>query len=331
MIALEGIRERFGKTAGVAKLSEVFQFQWTSPDSLEDKWLRWQRLMRQVNMTSLGDDARETLTIAGLEEAKERALERQCCVQVWISTCERRWTRAVSQPTPMEIGAVMSTCACCGKAGHEKARCRFRKGKCSNCGKTGHLRAMCRLRERSAGKSSPSSSSGKSSGQGGTSLGNTDKCYCCGHVGHRRPDCPRRNESCNVDIGATCVDLLVGTQVLGLSRWNPLSLRRREIQHVWALSVCDTAGFPLDALSVCDDSDFPSDESCNLLHMIMDSGVEEHVVSLADWKSLGEPVLKPAQVRLRSAIGDDMGVSGSFMLRGWCDNQIVELTVLVAT
>ena len=28
----------------------------------------------------------------------------------------------------------------------------------------------------------------------------------------------------------------------------------------------------------------------------MNSGAEEHVVSLADWKSLGEPMLKPAQV-----------------------------------
>ena len=35
MIAFGRIRERFGKTAGVAKLSDVFQFQWTSPDSLE--------------------------------------------------------------------------------------------------------------------------------------------------------------------------------------------------------------------------------------------------------------------------------------------------------
>ena len=62
--------------------------------------------MRQVNMTSLGDDVCETLTTAGLEKAKERSLEQhlrlrapqhgQCCVQVWISTCERRWTRAVS-------------------------------------------------------------------------------------------------------------------------------------------------------------------------------------------------------------------------------------------
>ena len=74
MIEFGKIRERFGKTAGVAKLSDVFQFQWTSPDSLEDKWLRWQKLKRQVNMTSLGNDARDTLTIAGLETSSGTTL-----------------------------------------------------------------------------------------------------------------------------------------------------------------------------------------------------------------------------------------------------------------
>ena len=44
MIACGRIRERFGKTAGVAKLADVFRFQRTSSDSLEDKWLRWLKL-----------------------------------------------------------------------------------------------------------------------------------------------------------------------------------------------------------------------------------------------------------------------------------------------
>ena len=191
MIAFGRTRERFGKTAGVAKLSHVFQFQWTSSDSLEDKWLRWLKLMRQVNMISLGDDARGTLTIAGLEKANERSLEihlRLRAPETWTVLCAsvdqylRTTVDSNIQPTPVEIGAVMSTSASCGKAGHEKAKCRFRNAKCSNCGKTGHLRAMCRQREKSTGKSRPSSSSGKGSGKGGTSRGNTYKCYCCGQA-----------------------------------------------------------------------------------------------------------------------------------------------------
>ena len=56
----------------------------------------------------------------------------------------------------------------------------------------------------------------------------------------------------------------------------------KEIQHAWALSVCDNSGIPFDALSVCDKFDLPTGESGNLLNMIMDSGAEEHGVSLAD-------------------------------------------------
>ena len=123
-----------------------------------------------------------------------------------------------------------------------------------------------------------------------------------------------------------CVDLLVGTQVLGMLRWNPLTGGRERNSTRVGTASRDISGIPLDVLSVCDNTDLPSDESGNLLNMIMDSGAEEHVVSLADWKSLGGPSLKPAQVRLRSATGDDMGVSGSFVVRGWCDNQMVELT-----
>ena len=84
------------------------------------------------------------------------------------------------------------------------------------------------------------------------------------------------------------------------------------------------------AMSVCNKSDTPSVESGNLLSMMMDSGAEEHVVSLADWRRLGEPLLKPAQVRLRSATGGGMGVSGIFVVHGWCEDKMVELTALVA-
>ena len=68
-------------------------------------------------MTSLGDDARETLTIAGLEKAKERALEQHLRLrapQTWTVLCAsvdqylRTTVDSGSQPTPMEIGAVMS-------------------------------------------------------------------------------------------------------------------------------------------------------------------------------------------------------------------------------
>ena len=207
---------------------------------------------------------------------------------------------------PMETGAVRSTGACCSKAGHEKARCRFHNVKRSNCGDTRHPKAMCRQREKSADKSSPSSSSGKSSGKGSASRGSTDKCHCCGQVGHRRP--LRRNERCSL-----CDKRGHLSQVC---RSSGEPEEETEIQHVWALSVCDISGFPLDALSVCGNSDFPSDESGKLLNMIMNFGAEEHVVSLADRKTPGESLMKPAQVRLRSATGEDMGVSGSFVVRG---------------
>ena len=113
------MRERLGKTAGVAKLSDVFQFQWTPSDSLEGKWPRWPKLMRQVNMTSLGDDARETLTIAGLEKAKERSLEQHLrlrAAQTWTALCAgvdqylRTTVDSSSQPTPMEIGRDVNVC-----------------------------------------------------------------------------------------------------------------------------------------------------------------------------------------------------------------------------
>ena len=191
MIAFGRMRERFGKTAGVAKLSDVFQFQWTSSDSLEDKWL-----MRQVNMTSLGDDARETLTITGLEKAKERSpettLTSACSTNLDSVVCKRgsvlandgvleqsahangNWCRDVKRvlavakldTTKRAVGSAMPSAATVARLDISE--------RCAD-----NVRNLL-------AQSSPSSSGGKSSGKDGTSRGsNTDKCYCCGQVGHR--------------------------------------------------------------------------------------------------------------------------------------------------
>ena len=67
--------------------------------------------MRQVNVTSLGDDARETLTIARLEKAKGRSLEQHLrlraphiCTVLCASVDQylRTTVDSSSQPTPLE-------------------------------------------------------------------------------------------------------------------------------------------------------------------------------------------------------------------------------------
>ena len=161
---------------------------------------------------------------------------------------------------------------------------------------------MCRQREKSVVKSSPSSSSGKSSGQGGTSRSNTDKCYCWGQFGHRRPDCSRRDENCSRcgkrrHLSPMCQSESGANANARADEKEPDECQ--EIQHVWAMSVFNK-------------SDTTSVESGSLLSVIMDSGAEEHVVSLADWRRSGEPLLKPAQVRLRSA------TTLEFLAVSWC-------------
>ena len=75
--------------------------------------------MRQVNIASLGDDAGETLTIAGLEKVQERALEqhlRPRAPQSWkvlrasVDKYLQTTVDSDSQPMSIKIGAVMSTC-----------------------------------------------------------------------------------------------------------------------------------------------------------------------------------------------------------------------------
>ena len=127
-----------------------------------------------------------------------------------------------TQPTPMDINAVVSTCACCGGSGHEKSTCQMRIEECGVCGKVGHLMKVCRQREKGDGKGKSQKGNGKGKNQ------NTDTCYCCGRPGHRKPNCRHRNERTAALVERSVrrvmfADLLVRarTPMLALWRWTP--------------------------------------------------------------------------------------------------------------
>ena len=238
-------------------------------------------------MTSLGDDARETLTIAGLEKAKEPALEQHLRLRApltWSVVCK-------CGSAPANNGGLGQLAHADGNWCRDVHVCLLDTRKRSVDSAMRSAAIVARL------VSERWSSSGKSSGKGGTSRGNTDKCYCCGQVGHRRPECPRRNESCSLcgkrgQLSQVCrfSDGNASAWAVEAEPAEPVGVRNSTrvgtvLSHFWT---------PVGRF-VCLRQLRSPDESGNLLNMIMDSGAEEHVVSLADWKSLGEPVLKPAQ------------------------------------
>ena len=80
----------------------------------------------------------ETLTIAGVEKAKDRSLEQDlhllcstnldCIMRKRGSIFAHTVDSITAQPMPMEIDAVVSTCGCCGKKRHGKLKCQMRDG-----------------------------------------------------------------------------------------------------------------------------------------------------------------------------------------------------------
>ena len=84
------------------------------------------------------------------------------------------------------------------------------------------------------------------------------------------------------------------------------------------------------AVSVCTSTDHLVNENGgDILTLIMDSGEEEHVITRMDWQRLGELQLKPARVRMRTAAAEDIGATGSIVVRGWCGEHKVEITARV--
>ena len=119
---------------------------------------------------------------------------------------------------------------------------------------------MCRQREKSAGKSGPSRSSGKSSGRSGTSREAQTSAVIVDRSVIDDLIAPVENR-----VAASVASVAILSHVCRSSGGNASARaveaepaepeEEREIQHVWALSVCDISGIPLDVLSVCDNSD----------------------------------------------------------------------------
>ena len=171
--------------------------------------------------------------------------------QTWVVLCKSvdqslRTTvdSRTAQPTPMEIGAVVSTCARCGKTGHDKSTCRLRNAKCSTCGKTGHLKKVSRQREKSAGKTSSSSSNAAGAAKVlKKNRTNNRTRYCSGQLGHRRPDCPHRSEKCSRcgkrgHVSQICKSgQNANARAVEREPDDPDKTPRKEIQSVWAMTL----------------------------------------------------------------------------------------------
>ena len=239
--------------------------------------------MRQASTTSLGDDARETLTITGLEKATERSLEQHLrlrapqtwavlCNSVDHCTCEGLWIQLLLNRRPWKLELSCQRVLAAAKLDMTSRMCCLRNAKCSNWCRTGHLKKVCREREKSSGKEGSASSSSKGSGKGGKKHRNNETCYCCGLPRQRRPDCPHRNERCSRcgkrgHLSQICQsEQNANARAVKLEPDVPDETLYKEIQSVFALSVCSTPGSQT------------RDSGSEFLHMIMGSRGEEHVI-----------------------------------------------------
>ena len=248
------------------------------------------KLMRQVGSTSLGDDACETLTIAGLAKAKERNLEqflRLRAPQTWVVLCasadqylRRTVDSSATQPTPMDINAVVSTSADCGRSGHEKSKCPMRNETCGICGKVGLLRRSAGSVRRVMVKEKRRQVMAKERTRTRTSATVVVSqvtesptaviaMTIAAHVG-RRVTRARCAEQVRGQASLRAVE--VDSEDTGE---DPI----KEIHDVWAVAVCTSTEHTVHETR--EDN----------LSMIKDSGAEEHVVTRADWQRFGEPLL----------------------------------------
>ena len=170
-------------------------------------------------------------------------------MQVWISTCERRWIRELLSPHQWK-----SVLSCQRVLAVVKLGMKSRSVDCAI--QSGAIAERLDISRRCAGnvRSQLASQVPRAAVTRAvvkvTRRRNTDKCYCCGQLGHRRPDCSRRNENCSrcgkrrhlsqvcrSDLGANANARAVEAE------FDELEEECKET-HVWAMSVCNNSDTP---------------------------------------------------------------------------------------
>ena len=64
---------------------------------------------------------------------------------------------------------------------------------------------------------------------------------------------------------------------------------------------------------------------------LLDTRADVHVITLAEWRRLGQPTVTETKVKLTTASGEDLGAVGTVRIRGHLEGHKVEFEAVVAT
>ncbi len=64
---------------------------------------------------------------------------------------------------------------------------------------------------------------------------------------------------------------------------------------------------------------------------LLDTSADGHVMTMVEWRRLGQPMLTETKVKLMTASGEDLGALGTVKVRAWLNGHQVEFEAVLAT